>query len=69
MALEQEIMLVAAYKAKFNALYRYVALRLGTEKERIWLFIKGLNNDLQVLSFHITFSWKGSNKVLIIDFL
>ncbi|KAH0652758.1 hypothetical protein KY289_030436 [Solanum tuberosum] len=63
MALEQGGMFVASYKAKFHALSRYVTQLVNTEEERIRLFIRGLNSELQVLSVHMTFARRSFNEV------
>ncbi|WMV32385.1 hypothetical protein MTR67_025770 [Solanum verrucosum] len=47
MALEQGGMFVAAYEAKFHALSRYATQLVTTEEERIRLFIRGRNSELQ----------------------
>ncbi|KAH0658132.1 hypothetical protein KY289_026880 [Solanum tuberosum] len=47
MALEQGGMYVAAYESKFHALSRYASQLVTTEEERIRLFIRGLNSELQ----------------------
>ncbi|KAH0665419.1 hypothetical protein KY285_026625 [Solanum tuberosum] len=62
MALEQGGMSVAAYEAKFHALSRYATQLVTTEEERIRLFIKGLNSELQVLSIHMTSVGKNFNE-------
>lgn len=56
-------MMVAAYKAKFCVLSRYVTQLVTAEKERIWLFINGLNPELQVLFIHMASACKIFNKV------
>lgn len=56
-------MSVAAYKAKFYALYHYATQMLTIEKERILPIIKGLNYDLQVC-LCILFLHMGSIKFL-----
>ncbi|WMV14469.1 hypothetical protein MTR67_007854 [Solanum verrucosum] len=63
MALEQGGMSVAAYEAKFHDLSRYDTQLVTTEKERIRLFIKGLNSELQVLFVHMTSIGKSFNEV------
>ena len=52
MDLEQGGISVGAYEAKFHALSRYATLLVTTEEERIRLFIRGFNSELQVLSVH-----------------
>jgi len=64
MALEQGGMSVATYEAKFHALSRYAMQLVTTEEERIRLFIKGLNSELQVLYVHMTSAWKSFNEVM-----
>lgn len=56
-------MSVASYEAKFHSLYHYATQWLGTEEERIWLCVKGLNTELQVLSIHMTSAKKSFNEV------
>ncbi|WMV13843.1 hypothetical protein MTR67_007228 [Solanum verrucosum] len=58
-------MSVAAYEAKFHALSRYATQLVTTEEERIHLFVKGLNYELQVLSLsiHMTSAGKSVNEV------
>ncbi|KAH0745921.1 hypothetical protein KY285_007578 [Solanum tuberosum] len=63
MASEQGGMSVAAYEAKFHALSRYATQLVTTEEERIWLFIRGLNSELQVLSVHMTSAGRSFNEV------
>ena len=63
MALKQHSMFVASYEAKFHALCRYVTQFVTTEKERIHLFVKGLDFKVQVLSFHIIYAGKTFNQV------
>uniref|UniRef100_M1DT60 'chromo' domain containing protein n=1 Tax=Solanum tuberosum TaxID=4113 RepID=M1DT60_SOLTU len=63
MALEQGGMSVAAYEAKFHALSRYATQLVTIEEERIRLFIKRLNYELQVLSVHITSAGRSFNEV------
>ena len=46
LALEQGDILVAAYEAKFHALSHHSTQLLTTEEKRIWLYVKGLNDDL-----------------------
>ncbi|WMV49814.1 hypothetical protein MTR67_043199 [Solanum verrucosum] len=67
MALEQGGMSVAAYEAKFHALCRYATQLVTTEEERIRLFIKRLNSELQVLSVPMNYAGKIFNEVT--DFL
>ena len=62
-ALEQGGMTVAAYEAKFHALSRYATQLVTTEEERIRLFIRGLNSELQVLSVHMTSAGRSFNEV------
>lgn len=40
----------SAYEAKFHSLSRYFAQLLGNKGERVFLFVEGLNIDLQVLA-------------------
>ncbi|WMV37146.1 hypothetical protein MTR67_030531 [Solanum verrucosum] len=47
MALEQGGMFVAAYEVMFHALFRYAMKLVTTEEERIRLFVKGMNSELQ----------------------
>lgn len=54
MALEEYVMFVAGYEAKLNAFSRYDKQLVTTEEERIHIFIKGLNFELQILSTHMT---------------
>jgi len=63
MALEQGGMSVAAYEAKFHALSRYDTQLMTTEEEKICLFVKGLNSELQVLSVHMTSAGKIINDI------
>ncbi|KAH0743175.1 hypothetical protein KY290_031168 [Solanum tuberosum] len=62
-ALEQGGMSVAAYEAKFHALSRYATQLVTTEEERIRLFVKGLNYELQVLSVYMTSAGKSFSEV------
>ncbi|KAH0673662.1 hypothetical protein KY284_024749 [Solanum tuberosum] len=62
MALEQGGMYVAAYEAKFHALSRYDTQLVTTEDERIRLFVKGLNSELQILSVHMTSAGRSFNE-------
>jgi len=54
---------VAAYEAKFHALSRYATQLVTTKEERIRLFIRGLNSELQVLSIHMTSAGRSFNEV------
>ncbi|WMV13709.1 hypothetical protein MTR67_007094 [Solanum verrucosum] len=63
-ALEQGGVYVVSYEAKFHALSRYATQLVTTEEERICLFIKGLNYELQVLFVHMTSAGKSINKGL-----
>ncbi|KAH0772846.1 hypothetical protein KY290_009983 [Solanum tuberosum] len=54
---------VAGYEAKFHALSRYATQLVTTEEERICLFIRGLNSELQVLSVHMTSAGRSFNNV------
>ena len=63
MDLEQGGMSVVAYEAMFYVLSRYYTQLVTTEEERIPLFIRGLNSELQVLSVHMTFLRKSFNEV------
>ncbi|KAH0765510.1 hypothetical protein KY285_001381 [Solanum tuberosum] len=63
MALEQGGMTMAAYEAKFHVLSRYATQLVSTEEERIRLFIRGLNFELQVLSVHMTSARRSFNEV------
>lgn len=56
-------MYVAAYEAKFIALSIYASLLITTKHERIRLYIRGLNFDLQVLSVHMTYAGRSSSEV------
>lgn len=49
--------------AKFHALSCYVTRQLGTEEEQIWLYVKGLTIDLQILSVHMDFVENSFNDV------
>lgn len=60
MALKQHSMSVASYESKFHALCRYATHFV---KERIHLFVKGLDFEVQVLSFHIIYARKTFNQV------
>ena len=57
-------MFVAAYESMFHALSRYATQLVTTEDDRIWLFIKGLGSQLQVLSVHMTSSGWSFNEVI-----
>lgn len=46
-------MSVAAYHPTFHSLLRYATQSVTTEEERICLFTKELNDELQVLSVHM----------------
>jgi len=63
MALEQGGMIVASYEAKLHILSRYATHLVTTEEERICLFVKVLNPELQVLSVHMTSAGKSFNEV------
>lgn len=56
-------MTVSAYEAKFHALSRHATQLVTTEKEKIWLFVKGLNSKLYVLFVHVTTAGKSINEV------
>jgi len=56
-------MTVGAYEAKFQFLSRYSTQLVTTEEERIHLFVKGLNPELQVFSIHMTSACKSFNEV------
>jgi len=56
-------MTVAAYEAKFHVLSRYATQLVTTEQERIRLFIRGLNSELQVLFVHMTSAGRSFNEV------
>ncbi|KAH0746089.1 hypothetical protein KY285_007746 [Solanum tuberosum] len=62
MALEQCCISMAAYEAKFHALSRCAMQLVTTEEERIRLFVKRLNSELQVLSIHMTSAEKTFNE-------
>ena len=64
MELEQGGMFVAGYDAKFHALFRYGTHLVTTEEERIWLFIIGLNFELQVLSIHMIYAGRSFDEVI-----
>ncbi|XP_055824454.1 uncharacterized protein LOC129892981 [Solanum dulcamara] len=49
MALKQGNMTVSTYEVKFHTLSRYATHLVTTEEERIRLFMKGLNPELQVV--------------------
>ncbi|WMV08073.1 hypothetical protein MTR67_001458 [Solanum verrucosum] len=63
MALEQGGMCVVGYEAKFHGLSRYASQLVTSEEERIHLFVKGLNSELQVLYVHMTSARKSFNEV------
>lgn len=63
LALVQGDKLVQDSKDKFHSLSFFITQVLTFEEERIHLYIKGLNYDLQVLFVHLTFAMKGFNKV------
>lgn len=54
MAFEQGGIYMASYEPKFHALSRYATQLVTIEEERIYLFIKGLNSELQILSVYMT---------------
>uniref|UniRef100_M1DKJ4 'chromo' domain containing protein n=1 Tax=Solanum tuberosum TaxID=4113 RepID=M1DKJ4_SOLTU len=54
MALQQGGITVVAYEVKFHALSIYATQMVTTEEERICLFIRRLNSELQVSSVHMT---------------
>ena len=56
-------MTVAPYEVKFHALSRYATQLVTHEEERIRLFIRGLNSELQVLSVHMTSAGRSFNEV------
>ena len=56
-------MSVESYEAKFHVLSRYATQLLGTRKERIHLFVKSPNTNLQVLSIHMKYVRKNFNEV------
>ncbi|WMV59720.1 hypothetical protein MTR67_053105 [Solanum verrucosum] len=64
MALEQCGMSVGTYEAKFHALSRYATQLVTNEEERICLFIRGQNSELQVLSVHMTSAGRSFNEVI-----
>lgn len=53
----------ATYEAKFLALYHCDTQVFDTKKERIQLYITGLNTNLKVLLVHMTFAGKIFNEV------
>ena len=63
MELEQGSMSVAIYEDKFHNLSRYATQLVSMEKERIRLFIRCLDFELQVLSVHMTSAWRSFNEV------
>ncbi|WMV59252.1 hypothetical protein MTR67_052637 [Solanum verrucosum] len=63
MALDQGSMFVAAYETKLHVLSRYATQLVTIEEERICLFIRGLNSELQVLSVHMTSTRRSFNEV------
>lgn len=63
MAIEQGNMTIVAYEAKFYALYRYPTRLVTTMEEKIQLFVKDLNYELQILFFHMIVASKNFNKV------
>lgn len=63
MALEQGGRSLDAYVAKFQTLSRYATQLVTTEKDKIQLFVRSLNSDLQVLSVHMTSVGKIFNEV------
>ncbi|XP_049414653.1 uncharacterized protein LOC125877388 [Solanum stenotomum] len=62
-ALEQGGMTVVAYETMFHALSRYAMQLVNREQEKIHLFVKGLNPELQVLFIHMTSVGKSVNEV------
>lgn len=58
MALEQGGMTLVAYEGKFHALSRYVTQLVTSEEERIRLFVRGWNLELQVLSVYMASAGK-----------
>ncbi|KAK4708908.1 hypothetical protein R3W88_029833 [Solanum pinnatisectum] len=63
MAFEKVNMYVATYETKLYALSHYSTQLLDTEEERILVYVKGLNSELQVRSFHMNSAGKIFNKV------
>lgn len=63
MALKQGSMYVTTYEATFNALSRYDTLLITNDDERIQIFIRGLDSELQVLSVHMNSARNIFNKV------
>lgn len=61
-ALEKGGMSLAAYVAKFHAFSRYTTQLVTIEEERIQLFTRGLNSELQVLSIHMTSAERSFNE-------
>ena len=61
MASEQGGMTVVAYESKFHALSRYATQLVTTKEERIQLFIRGLNSELQVLSVNMISAGRSFN--------
>lgn len=48
---------------KFHSLSYHAAQPLGIKEERIYLFVKGFNTDLWVLSIHMTSIEKSFNEI------
>lgn len=63
MAHEWGIMYAVVYEAKFHALSRYATQLLGTDEERIRLYVKAPNAELHILSVHMTSAGKSFNEV------
>lgn len=63
MVLEQGDMYMVAYKATFHALSIYATHLVNTKEERIQLYIRGLNSELQVLFVHINSVGRSLNEV------
>lgn len=63
LALELGSFTVAAYEIKFYALFRYVTQLMIVKEERIWLFVKSLNLELQILFIHMILAGQSFNEV------
>ncbi|WMV46699.1 hypothetical protein MTR67_040084 [Solanum verrucosum] len=56
-------MTMVAYETKFHALSHYATQLVNTDKERIRLFVKGLNSELKILYVHMTSARKSFNEL------
>lgn len=63
-ALDQGGMSVVSYDPMFHALSNYATQLVTTQEERMHLFIKRQNFELQILSIYMTSARKNINEVI-----